>query len=157
MSVLTTYFVCERPLVLQWLEALAEEEGDRREAIEAAMPAVWEAEGITHVEVNLLAQCAAGGLIDHAAAATGVELVEALDPEEGPWITAFQATTLRALATLRLDDELIADWIRSACAYTGEDEEFRAATLTREAAGRLQHLAALALPPDLGLYTCFYG
>ena len=57
MAELTTWFVCRRSQLDDWLEALAREDEAVREAVEAAMAAVWEAEGVTHVEVNILAQC----------------------------------------------------------------------------------------------------
>lgn len=150
------FLVCSPEVLDSWCEALCAGDDNRRARCEAEVPAQARLENVTHTDVNLLAQLAAGGPVRVQVAAEDVEIVAAL-AHTGPWVMEFSAAAVRAIAAAAWDVELLRRWAYYADQFTEAGEDYHAAALTSETAAVLQNLCRSALARELALYTCYFG
>ncbi len=157
MTGYTQFFVCDEPVIVEWTRGLVAGEEEEQEGAEASMAQVVTLEGVTHVETNLLAQCARGGSLDIEEAVDAAELLATVDDVEGPWVVEFDPAWLELISRMHVDSALVRRWVRAAAEYSGEEENEVAETLTADVARTLQQLSTAALEEGMGLYCCVYG
>lgn len=156
MSQLFDYFVCSRPDIDRWADAL--EQGDELEgAIEKEMPQVVHFRNLGQDDVNILAQCSQDREVDSVTAVGEIDLVRAISDEEGPWVMALRTPYIRMLAEMRIDNRLLERWVAAVAKFNGTEEEYCREVLTTEAAETLKKMCRLAVEKNLGVFVCFYG
>ena len=102
------YFVCPRPMIEAWAEALAAGDEERQGGDRGDDAPVRAAEE-HRAGRGLAAACAAGDDVDAVAAvAAATDLVRAVDPTEGPWVMAFRPSVVEAVARLTIDWAVVA-------------------------------------------------
>jgi hypothetical protein len=157
VSQLFDYFACSRRLIERWADALADGDEDRRQQIEAEMPGLVTLKRVGQDEFNVLAACVAGDTVDVVQAVGQMGLVQAVSPEEGPWVIAFRRPAIEALAGMRVDEPLVARWARHLAALHGGQEDYYRRLLTAAVAGTFGQLCGLAVERELGVFVCFHG
>jgi hypothetical protein len=157
MSQLYDFFACPRPLIERWAEALAAGDEELQNKIEAELPRRLPLNGIGQDELNILAACVAGEPVDVVQAVGRLDLVKAVSEEEGPWVTAFRRPAVKAVAGMRVDDELVGNWVRHVAEFHGESVKKVRRILTTEMAMTFKDLCSLAAKEHLGVFACFYG
>jgi hypothetical protein len=154
MSQLFDYFVCLVAVIERWAAALGEQDEDRQQQIEAEMPRLVALKNLGQDDFNLLARVVAG----EAVVAVGdVDLVRAVNEEEGPWVIAFRQPAVEAIARMSVDESLLQQWIKSVAEFQGRKEDRCREFLTADAAKTLKEMCVLAVEGRLGVFTCFYG
>lgn len=154
MSQIFDYFACSRPTIESWADAVAGEDDEQREQIETSMAHRVSLKGIGTDFVNILANCAGGGAVDVVKAVGALDLVQAIDEEEGPFVTAFRSKTIAALAAMTITPALLDSWVKHAVEYTEGDSQTFRTLLGAEAARQLKELCAVAVKKNFGVYTC---
>lgn len=154
MSQLFDYFVCPRTLIDQWADALEQQDEALQEKIEAKMPRVVTLKNLGPDDFNLLARCVEG---DSAVAVGDVDLVRAVNEEEGPWVMALCPPAIKAVARMVVDESLLRRWVKAVAEFHGRKEAHCREVLTADAAQTLQEMCQLAVKKRLGVFTCFYG
>lgn len=157
MSQLFDYFACERAMIEQWTDALATQDEEAMHKIEDQMHRVVHLRNVGQDEFNLLAACVVGSEFDIAVAAADVDLVTAIEEEEGPWIMAFSPEKIRAIAGATIDQTLLQCWAAAVAELHGSDEKEVGESLTLEVARSLQDLCRNAVDTGHGVFICFYG
>jgi hypothetical protein len=157
MSQLFDYFVCSRALIKKWAEALEQDDESVQSDIEAKMPCRMTLKNVGQDEVNLLAACIEGDLVDPVEAISEIELVHAVSEDEGPWVMAFDQSVLEALARMSVDKALLQRWVRVMCEHRGGSEVYHRRWMSASTARTLKQMCELAVTKSLGLITCFYG
>ncbi|MBX9677124.1 MAG: hypothetical protein K2X38_00070 [Gemmataceae bacterium] len=157
MSQLFDYFVCSRSTIENWADAMEQQDEDEQARIESEMSGFVTLEHIGQDEFNILAQCVEEDGGDPTKAVLRVDLVKAVDEEEGPWVTAFHPAAVKAVAGMSVSATLIQCWRRAVAAFRGESEELYRKLLTSKTADSLKELCSLAVEKRMEVFTCFYG
>jgi hypothetical protein len=157
MSQLFDYFVCSRPLIDRWADALEQQDEDLQQQIEAEMPRFVSLNNLGQEDFNMLALCAFGDDGDPVEAVGDVDLVKAISEEEGPWIMAFRQPAVEAIAKMKVDEPLLHRWVQTVAQFNGRKEAFCREILTADAANTFKEMCSLAVKKRLGVFTCFYG
>jgi hypothetical protein len=103
-----------------WAGALADRDEELQGKIKAKMPRFITLQNVGPEEFNILAACVAGENIDVVKAVAEVDLVRAIDPEQGPWVMALRPAAVEALARMQVDELLLGRWVRHVVGFHGE-------------------------------------
>lgn len=141
------YFVCSRPHIERWAEALASGDEHHRETLEAEMPRVVTFKNLGPDEVGILAQCATGG------EAEAVDVVRSVNEQK---ILAFRQAVIDSIAAVQVDESLLQRWAKQASKFNGQSEAENRQVLLYGAARKLKDLCTLAVDEALGVFTCIY-
>lgn len=156
MSQLFDYFVCSRPAIERWADALEQQDEDVQKDIEDEMPRFLCLKNVGQDEFNILAACAQDEA-DTVRAVGRLDLIKAVSEEEGPWIIAFRQAEIEAIAGMNVDHSLVERWVRAVVEYRDESEDDCRDQFTTELAKTLKELCGVAVEKQLGVFTCFYG
>jgi transposase-like protein len=151
------YFVCPLPIIERWADALAQQDEELQQKIEAEMPRFVTLKNLGQDDFNMLSQCVEGGTVDTVRAVGDVDLVKAVSEEEGPWVMAFRRPAIEAIARMDVNESLLQRWVKAVAEFNGRKEEHCRETLTADAAKTLKEMCPLAVKDRLGVFTCFYG
>ena len=157
MSQFFDYFVCSRPVIERWADALEQQDEDLQETIEDEMARSIGLKNVGQDEFNILAHCVAGDNVDTVKAVGEVDLVRAVSEEEGPWVIAFRQPAVEAIAGMVVDPSLLQRWVKAVAQFNGRDEVDWQKTLTAHMAKSLKDICRCAVNERLGVFTCFYG
>jgi hypothetical protein len=86
-----------------------------------------------------------------------VDLVRAVNGEEGPWVMALCQPAVDAMARIVVDDSLLKRWVNAVADFYGRKVAYCREYLTADAAQTLKAMCLLAVEKRLGVFTCFYG
>ena len=156
MSQLFDYFVCSRPIIERWADAVEQQDDELQQTIESQMPRLLTLRNIGPDEFNILAQCVEGDDVDTVDAVGQLDLVRAIS-EEGPWLMAFRQPAVDAIAGMSVDVPLIQRWCKAVAEFFGTSEDFRRELLSTETAKSWKDLCSLAIEKRFGVFVCFYG
>jgi hypothetical protein len=157
MSQLFDYFVCSRPTMEGWADALEQQDEELQQRIESEMPRFLTLKNLGQDEFNILARCVEGDDVDTVKAVGQVDLVKAVTEEEGPWVMAFRQPAVEAIAAMSVDRPLLQRWVKAVAEFHGSDEDRCREILNPDAAKTLKEMCSLAVEKRLGVFTCFYG
>lgn len=157
MSQLFDYFVCSRPMIERWDDALEQQDEELQQKIESEMPRFLNLKNLGQDEFNILARCVEGDESDTVNAVGQVDLVKAVSEKDGPWIMAFRQAAVEAIAGMSVDMPLVRRWGKAVAEFHGMSEERCRELLTTDAAKSLKELCSVAVEKRLGVFTCFYG
>jgi hypothetical protein len=140
-----------------WAGALADRDEELQGKIKAKMPRFITLQNVGPEEFNILAACVAGENIDVVKAVAEVDLVRAIDPEQGPWVMALRPAAVEALARMQVDEPLFGRWVRHVVGFHGGTEDFHRSRLPAKTAESLKELCGLAVTQHLEVFICCYG
>jgi hypothetical protein len=157
MSQLFDYFVCSRPTIDRWADALEHQDEELQQKIESEMPRFVTLKNLGQDEFNILAQCVEASDVDTVEAVGQVDLVKAVSEEEGPWVMAFRQPAVEAIAGMTVDTPLVQRWVKAVAEFHGRDEDRSRELLTTNSAKTLKEMCRVAVEKRLAVFTCFYG
>lgn len=157
MSQLFDYFVCSRPLIDEWVEALEQGDEELQAKVEGRMPRMRTLKNLGNDELAILASCTEAGDPDVVEAVGNIDLIRAICEEDGPWIMTFRRGSIEAVTKMTVNENLLERWVEAVVDFNGGDEEYYRHFLTADTAQSLRELCQHANDHNLELFVCFYG
>lgn len=146
--------VCTSDLIEEWIGVLTEGDEDQQSFLREEMEGFNSYDGLCQFEISILYQCIVGGDIDYTRCVA--ELHAEINPDEGPWIMALNATVVGALAVADINRGTVETWTAAANRFAPERSSYHEQCMTLDAAEGLAGLCRKAVDGEMDLYICYY-